>query len=226
MKLLWIAEEKESLEPLQSFWDRYELDIILYNNARKAIDNLDEIDPHIVVFNGLDFPRHWKVAVRMIRDNKDYRKALFILLKGENFTAEDAMKASWLGVNGLLNLNDIAKGDSSGLEELILRYMPLARKRIDPAYKGELVFLSPGENRLCSGEIIFLEPDNAHFQPRDTQVIRNCSVGDIIKNASVKIHGSIETMDFKILSNNGSLQLRKETLSCQTPSNALLYHNI
>jgi len=64
MKLLWVSNDLELKENLRELWDNYELDLIQYQNARKAIDNLDEIDPQAVVFNGVDFPRHWKVALR------------------------------------------------------------------------------------------------------------------------------------------------------------------
>lgn len=212
MKILLVSEDntlKNALKPLES---SYYAHIMQYKDAHKAMDNMEEIDPQVVLFNALDFPRHWKVAVKMLREQKNYRQTLFVLLISENFRHEDAMKASWLGVNGLISLLEMESGNLNSLVDLIKRYLDLRPTLSDESREGELLFLDPANLRLCTGEIHFLNENTARFIPRDEVAASYLKTGDKLENCSLKIKNKIYTRNFIINQNNGSLLLEEEKL--------------
>lgn len=212
MKILLVSEDKALKGSLKSLEKSYYADVIQYQDAHKAMDNMDEIDPQVVIFNALDFPRHWKVAVKMLRAQKNYRQAIFVLLIADNFRHEDAMKASWLGVNGLISLLELESGMTDSLVDLIQRYLDLHPASKDVKQEGELLFLSPENMRLCTGDIHFLSENLARFIPKDEAAVSSLKNGDRLRNCSLKINNEICSKNFIIHRNKGALLLEEEGL--------------
>lgn len=44
---------------------------IHYTNPLKAMDNIDEVAPEIVLFSAADYPRHWKPFLQLFRQGSD-----------------------------------------------------------------------------------------------------------------------------------------------------------
>jgi len=212
MKILLVSEDTNIADALRPLESSYYAHIIQYKDVHKAMDNMEEIDPQVVLFNALDFPRHWKVAVKMLREQKNYRQSLFLLLITENFRHEDAMKASWLGVNGLISLMEMESGKLESLIDLINRYLDLQPTNHQKNREGELLFLNPDNLRLCTGEIHFLNEKTARFIPKDEAAASFLKSGDRLQNCSLKIEDKIYSRNFIINQNNGALILEEENL--------------
>ncbi|MDA3850866.1 MAG: hypothetical protein PF447_06305 [Spirochaetaceae bacterium] len=211
MNILLISEDNQVKESLESYFDNYGLDIIHYLNARKALDNLEEINPAIILFNAVDYPRHWKVALRSYREMKDYHQGLFVLLINDKFHEEEAMKASWLGVNGLIILEELEMDHFKRLYQILSRTIHLPQRKKPLPKGGQLVFLSPQDKRLCSGLLEYNSPDCARFKSRDISSLLNLQKGDLIKDASLKRNDRVVSLHFKVLGNKGSLVLQEIT---------------
>ncbi|MDR0452253.1 MAG: hypothetical protein LBH15_04355 [Treponema sp.] len=78
------------------------VEIICYSQALKAMDNIEEVDPHAMVVSACDFPRHWKTIVQYVRQERSKRRCPIIVLHGDNFGADDAAKAHFIGVNAVV----------------------------------------------------------------------------------------------------------------------------
>ena len=61
MKVLIISENKEKTDALINAVKISENEIIHYKWFMKALDNIEEVSPEIIIINAEDFPRHWKV---------------------------------------------------------------------------------------------------------------------------------------------------------------------
>lgn len=207
MKTLLISDDLTVHDKLKTFFKGYNEEIIHYNNALKAIDNINEINPQIMLFNGVDFPRHWKVALKFFREKRDYRSGIFVLLIDAHFSQEEAMKASWLGVNGLIVIDEIEENRHKKLYDLLTRYYHMPDRPTEVPSPGDLMFRNPLSNRLCMGELKYTSQTEARFMPREASQVLNLQNGDIIQGASLKQNDRISTVNFKVYSNKGTLVL-------------------
>lgn len=103
MKILVIAEKEKTIAIIKKHLIPFGFETIVYSNPVKAIDNIPEIKPDLVLFSAEDYPRHWKIFLTVLRNTSSYEECFFIILKTDFFSAEDVWKASFLGVNGLLD---------------------------------------------------------------------------------------------------------------------------
>ena len=106
MKALLISDLPRSTDDLESLFSEYEFALIHYRSPLKALDNIEEISPDIVVINARDFPRHWKPITQHIRWNTSKEDILVIILTPPDFPADDADKAMFLGVQGVITLKE------------------------------------------------------------------------------------------------------------------------
>jgi DNA-binding response OmpR family regulator len=102
MKLMLVSESPQLRPLLEKLFPSKNADVIHYENPIKAMDNLEEIEPEIVVFAATDFPRHWKPFVIYLRNTFTRNEAVFILLVNNTFDEEEARKADYLDVNSVI----------------------------------------------------------------------------------------------------------------------------
>ncbi|MDR1351677.1 MAG: hypothetical protein LBK05_00220 [Treponema sp.] len=78
------------------------VELIRYSQVLKAMDNIEEVDPSAIIISACDFPRHWKTIVQYVRQDRSRNRCPIIVLHGDNFSAEDAAKAYFIGVNAMV----------------------------------------------------------------------------------------------------------------------------
>ena len=103
MKILVVAEKEHILQSIKKHLPPLGFDFIFYNNPVKALDNLAEISPELIIFSAEDYPRHWKPFLKVLRNSFSHEKCIFIILKTSYFSFEDAEKSIFLGANGLVD---------------------------------------------------------------------------------------------------------------------------
>ena len=67
MKALLVLEDKEKLSLLNKKLTETGYDTICYQWLLKALDNIEEIAPHLIFISAIDYPRHWKTFVQHVR---------------------------------------------------------------------------------------------------------------------------------------------------------------
>jgi hypothetical protein len=112
MKLLLVLGSDDNYDAVTGAVQSLGFEIIRYRHVLKAMDNIDEVDPSAIIISARDFPRHWKILVQFVRNERPKETCPIIILKGTNFNTEETSKALFLGVNGivadtLLNQEDI-----------------------------------------------------------------------------------------------------------------------
>jgi len=102
MKLLLVLGSDDNYDAISRNIESLGFQIIRYRHVLKAMDNIDEIDPAAIIISAQDFPRHWKILVQFVRNERSKKACPIIILKGANFNAEETSKAFFLGVNGIM----------------------------------------------------------------------------------------------------------------------------
>ena len=133
--------------------------------------DLEELHPDLIIFNGADFPRQWKPLLKLLRDNWGPEESVFILLTPDDFDFDEAAKAAYMNVNGLLPVQALSEQIVYRLEELLKRYKSIQDKRKSPRLapseteKFELLFTHPGRRVLVGGVVADVSLDGTRFFP-------------------------------------------------------------
>ncbi len=102
MKALIVAESEMVLSECSQFLTEKGCDVIKYRWLIKALDNLEEIDPQVIIISVMDYPRHWKTFVQFINSTFSSNLPHVFLFASEAMGENEIRKASWLGVKGIV----------------------------------------------------------------------------------------------------------------------------
>ena len=213
MKILLVADKDSTCESLLKHLKPRGLDLIHYLNPIKAMDNIDEIAPDIVFFSAEDFPRHWKPFIQLMRVSFTSEQVFFVLLKGVQFSFDEAAKAKHLQVNGIIREDLDDRKEFRRLEELLVKYAQLEETREGMRYipedhdKLEFVFSHPDNIALITGSIFDLSESGIAFDPDDPSITREIVVGTIVPYATLKIEDDQLSCSCIVVRNDGRLVL-------------------
>jgi hypothetical protein len=123
MKLLLVCASEETLHTITGAVQPLGFDIIHYRHVLKAMDNIDEVAPAAIIISARDFPRHWKILAQFVRQQYVKENCPIVILKGEDFSAEEASKACCIGVNGLIPEDLTEENEAARLLNILNRYL-------------------------------------------------------------------------------------------------------
>ena len=166
MKALLIADEKKSVERIKNLLEKQGYDTIIYSVFIKALDNLEEIAPHLIIINACEFPRQWKMLCQYIKSFNSF-KSQIILLTDSTFSSEEKNKALYLGVNNFFDfsLSDETFNNLLGKENKVLQI--------------QSVFINPHTFALVTGKS-FLKNNELIFDSDNASSISSISQGEKI----------------------------------------------
>ena len=215
MKLLLVLSSDDTYSHITNFVRPLGFELIRYNNVLKAMDNIDEIEPAAIIISARDFPRHWKVMVQFIRNERAKEVCPIILLKGENFPQEETHKASFLGVSGIVTEAMDNPSETDRLQGILSRYLPVDEKRRSKRFNAEpwqrfgFAFIHPRDNILITGEVKTISTGGLSLLPYNPSLMKDlfldmeipeCSLraGDVIFTPVCRIArtGRIVSMQF------------------------------
>lgn len=194
-------------------------ELIRYRQPVKAMDNIDEVDPDAFIISAEDFPRHWKTIVQFIRSERSKERTTIILIKGANFEYEDAAKASFIGVNGIVteNLDDPEELDR--LQAILGRYIPADEQRIArrvrPANwdKLEFLFSLPGSKAIVSGKLETISSTGLSFIPDHPSLIAELKPNELLSDCSLRAGQTILSPVCQVIRQGRSLALKFASFS-------------
>ena len=175
MKLLLVLGSDDTCRQISSHAAAWDFEIIRYTHVLKAMDNIDEIDPQAIIISAQDFPRHWKIMAMFARNQRPDACPL-IVLKGDNFPVEEASKAFFLGISGIIDENLEDSADLGQLKEILNRQAPEREKprprkiSAEPWHRLGFVFIHPQNNVLVTGMIKDISSGGFSFAPDDTSL--------------------------------------------------------
>jgi hypothetical protein len=208
MKLLLVCISDEAKDLLSHYLEPRGFDFIHYTNPVKAMDNIDEISPELVIFSAEEFPRHWKPFVRLLRETRNKDESVFVLLRGEYFPVDEAAKATHLGVNGIVSENLDDKRDIRKLEDLFARYSVLRDNRgvlrwlPEDTDDVEFLFTHPETLGIITGEVIDISPEGISFRPDNPQLTADIMPGVEVPYCTLRVGQKVISVGVKLVRNN------------------------
>ena len=217
MKLLLVLSSDDTYSHISHFVKPLGFELIRYNHVLKAMDNIDEIEPAAIIISARDFPRHWKIMVQFIRNERSKEVCPIIILKGPNFSQEETHKASFLGVSGIVTEAMENSSEIDRLQGILSRYLPVAEKRRNKRFHAEpwqnfgFVFIHPGDKVLIAGEIRTISTGGLSLLPENPSLMKDifldmelqeCSLraGNFILTPTCRVARTGRTVSFQFLS--------------------------
>lgn len=214
MILMLIKGESTLGEDLGKLLAPYGISVVHYRNPIKAMDNFEELRPRIVLYDLQDFPRHWKILIKYLREEYAKDQAVFLLFSEARPPLEEANKALFLGVNGLLNFDGKSEALARSIREVFLRYGTFDRtwdSGEEPAEESfGFVFRHPKKKHLVTGCLTQMEESWAIFKPDFPHEIADLVAGDQILSCSLRLQERLISMDASVVKNTGALHLKLE----------------
>ncbi len=211
MKVLLVALKDDFKNLLNYHLKPVGFEIVHYRDPVKALNNLDELNPDLILFHFGDFPRHWKPLLKLLRASKSKEEVVFILITPKKLDLDEAAKATHLGVNGFVSENLKDKQEVYRLEDLFKRYKSISDKRkfhrfVPTEYdRLEMLFTHPKKALLIFGRIKELSIQGASFLPNNPSLIEDINVGDEIPHCSLRVDDAIVHINCKVTRNKGEL---------------------
>ena len=100
MKALIISEDEKVYTTLDEILKKASYDTIIYKWLLKALDNIEEIRPDLIVVSSSEYPRHWKTLVQFVKSGIGGDDVQIYLYEPTPVSEEDEEKAKILGVTG------------------------------------------------------------------------------------------------------------------------------
>ena len=102
MKALLISDNENITSPLDSYLKQNGYDTIIYTWLLKALDNVEEIKPDLIILSAEEYPRHWKTLIQFSKSSIGSQNVKIILIISDKFNKDDEEKAVLLGVSGFI----------------------------------------------------------------------------------------------------------------------------
>ncbi|MBU0927101.1 MAG: PilZ domain-containing protein [Spirochaetes bacterium] len=205
MKALIVVEDDAIAEIVRFYLQPLGLDVIHYKDPLKALDNLEEISPDAVVMSAKDFPRHWKTIVVDIRASRPKAACVIVLLKGDYFPFEEAAKAAYLGVNGVVKEDLSDKAELERFQQLLKRYIEIDDSRVSdrlapgPSDRLGFVFAHPASSAPIIGTIETISSTGLSFIPEAVAAVADLEPGVLLEDASLRVDAAILPIGIRLL---------------------------
>lgn len=205
MKLMLVSHSDALVPQLERSFAFQQADVIHYANPIKAMDNLGEIQPEVVLFAATDFPRHWKPFVVFLRTTFARHESIFILLINETFTEDEADKAEWLDVNAIVDADFTSRRAIERIRGIVtryhqaidirraLRYLPSRADRIGCAFTNPYTF------RLVTGRVLDISSGGIRLEPDDQQAQRHLDEHTIVTAASLRLGDDLRPIGLRVI---------------------------
>lgn len=213
MKIMLIYDKDETYQTLEQHLHPRGFEFITYKNPLKAMDNIDEVNPDIVLFSAEDFPRHWKPFLNLLRKDRGKDICVVILLVGDFFPFEEAAKAVHLQINGIIGEDLKDKRKMMHIEGLLSRYKMIRDSRKGSRYipdeydEIEFIFSHPESLKLITGVVDDISTEGVGFKPDSPHLVADLEEEDEISNCSLRINDEILPVNCRVVRNGKNLAL-------------------
>jgi hypothetical protein len=195
MKAVIISDDDEVIDKLNRVLSEHGIDTIIYRWLLKALDNVEEICPDIVVISTSDYPRHWKTFAQFTKSGIGGKQPQIILFTPAVFPVTEVEKASALGITGTF-----ASLDQNGLE-YFMRLLNAKKTFSDPAVGAvhavdsvnrpgkthyDMIFTHPHTDAFVTGKVLSRRENEIVFMPDIPPLAAHLNPGDRIGELSFK----------------------------------------
>ena len=210
MKAIIICDDDEVIGKVDAALASLSCDTIIYRWLLKALDNIEEIRPDIVVVSASDYPRHWKTLTQFIKSGIAGKIPDVILYVPKSFSETEKMKAQKLGIKGIFDscdedgmsffrsivnspAGDVSpdpeKADTVRSAEAASISETLSAEGLSDSKIGTAVFTHPKTGAFVTGTIRSLSDGSAEFTADIPSLAAEIASGDKIEELSMRTAG-------------------------------------
>ena len=168
-------------------------------------------DYDLIVFDIQDFPRHWKPIVKLLREDKSKEQAIIILINASKFPFEEAAKAIYLGVNGIIEYDADNKREIYRMMEIFKRYRSVKENRRfmriipEPDEVFQILCTNPHTQKIITGNVVDISIQGLMFHPLEPEMIHGLEEGDTVPHCSLQIGDHVITLECRLTRVGGSV---------------------
>lgn len=182
MKALLISDDELIVTPLDSYLKNHQFDTIIYKWLIKALDNIEEIKPDLIVISAAEYPRHWKTLVQFVKSGIGGDNVKIFLYEPSPLSDEDKLKAEKLQVSYFATLEE------TDLKKLIISFFP----------EGNILFNHPKTNAVYSAKLF--RKDDKRIQFKSDFRIPEITINDYINHLTLSINDKCEIIKGNVIS--------------------------
>jgi len=211
MKLLLVAGSKDYANVLGYHLKPLGFELEQETDPVRAIERFEKLAPQTILFDAVDFPRHWKPFLKLVREERPRDEVVFLLIAARDFPQEDVAKAAYLGVNGIMGQDLSDKRELYRLEEIIRRYRSVRDKRnytrLVPSVSERVgfAFTHPTRRALVTGSVSELSIQGSSFLPGLPGAATDLPIGIEIPHCSLRVEDAIISVDCRLTRNREEL---------------------
>ena len=161
MKALIISDKQEIIDFTSTFLKENNYDIIIYRWLLKALDNIEEIQPDVIILSAAEYPRHWKTLASFVKSGIGGNNVQLYLYEPEQLSNEEKRKAQELGIKAFINsLNE------ENLKQVIPSNnaeLSFPSQKSDVKEKNNENSIPAQSSHTIKNKIIFTNPINGSF---------------------------------------------------------------
>lgn len=187
MKALLISDDESIVTPLDSYLKNHQFDTIIYKWLIKALDNIEEIKPDLIVISAAEYPRHWKTLVQFVKSGIGGDNVKIFLYEPSPLSDEDKLKAKKLQVSYFATLEE------TDLKKLIISFFP----------EGDILFNHPKTNAVYSAKLF--RKDDKRIQFKSDFRIPEIKINDYINHLTLCINDKCEIIKGKVISHTNEV---------------------
>ncbi len=228
MKALVIADNEKVIAKIVGTLQKFGFETIVYRWLLKALDNISEISPHLIIISAEDYPRHWKTLSQY--SGVDGNASKVMLYTGQNFSESERKKADALGIFGTFSFaSSSEENEMKAFEDLLSFFQPSLDVSVDFSHTEVEPLLSddsieqnqktpdtPKERKIISCSFVFTNPvslalvtgrarnfdgETLEFSPDLIEFTENLPSNTKIKNATLKTAEETRVVSAMVLSN-------------------------
>jgi hypothetical protein len=170
MKLMMVLGTGDIYAKFNAILKPLTVETIVYRHIQKAMDNIEEVGPEVIIIDAGAFPRHWKSFIQFIRETGEKKLCPVILVKGAGFSPTEHDKAVFLGVDAVVSETLSGKGEVAAIQSIVNAAIPDGEHKLkmkNDADKGRfgLIITHPITGALLSGEVKAVSEEGIIFYP-------------------------------------------------------------
>jgi len=179
-----VSNDEEFITKVSATLKESGYDIILYRWFLKALDNLQEISPDLIVINAKEYKRHWKIMTSytntMISCDGIEKKSKIILFGNNEMSDRELHQAQKLGIRAVLNSTN-----EDGLKKL----KNLLTK--NNTNSVQFVFTNPSTKSLVTGLVNTATNNTINFEPDFNSQLKDLKNGIMLRECLLLKSGKV-----------------------------------
>lgn len=233
MKAIIISDQNEIIEKLDETLVTSGFDTIIYRWLLKALDNIEEIRPDLVIVSANEYPRHWKTITQFIKSGIGGDKTKVFLLTQTPLDETEKDKAVALGVKGFFNGIDNSSitvlknliSDNYDVQEkfngtiesqetddlfTVSEIIEDSGKAIFDSNTASLIFVNPHSGKMITGSVLSYDAMNktVEVKPEYFEAVTELKAGDKLETVTFEIDEKAVSYNAEISEVNHSIFIK------------------